>query len=220
MARAASIGALCLVPVACGGSSDADVLSQPTTTATASPVDVSATDAPTVDATQAAVDNTEPAETTPAPSGASFPAGAELAVSFTFTTQDGGGRVHNPYLAVWVEDADGNLVQTLALWTQQTSKGQRWLRDLRAWYQASGGSADTSVSGATRAPGDYTVVWDGTGLDGAPVAQGTYTVYVEGAREHGPYEVTSAELNIGTDGFTVTLPDNGELSALSATLSV
>lgn len=151
--------------------------------------------------------------------GAVFPDGAELAVSFTFEP-DGTGRgpARNPYIAVWVEDASGNLVDTISVWYAQGGKGDRWLDDLRSWYSASGGSADTTVVGATRAAGSYTVVWDGTDLDGNPVEQGQYVLYVEAAREHGPYEITSADLAIGDGTFSVTLDDQGELSNVSAEL--
>lgn len=45
-------------------------------------------------------------------------------------------------------------------------------------------------------------------------------LFVEAAREHGPYEITSTPITIGNDGFTVSLADNGELADLSATLTV
>jgi hypothetical protein len=109
-------------------------------------------------------------------------------------------------------------VQTISLWYEQSGKGARWLNELRGWYAASGGSATTS--GATRAAGSYSVVWDGTDLDGNLVAQGDYVLYVEAAREHGPYEITSTPITIDGSGFTVALGDEGELTAVSATLTV
>jgi len=120
---------------------------------------------------------------------------------------------------VWVEDASGNLVKTISLWFEQ-GKGARWLNDLRSWSSASGGEIDATASGSTRSAGSYSVAWNGQGANGAPVPAGTYTLFVEAAREKGPYEITSTPITIGKGGFTVALPDNGELSGLSATLAV
>lgn len=148
-------------------------------------------------------------------SGAVFPGGAELVVDFTYTS--GNGRTRNPYIAVWVEDADGNLVDTISLWYKQ-GKGEKWLADLRSWYAASDAGAEVSISGATRVAGSYTVAWDGTDLDGNPVARGDYNLYIESAREHGPHELTSASFTVGDEAFTLSLDDQGELTGASAEL--
>ncbi len=142
-----------------------------------------------------------------------------MVVDFTFSASSG-GRVHNPYIAVWVEDADGNLVQTISLWYEQSSKGPKYLNDLRGWLSASGGTIDSTTSGATRTAGSYSVAWDGTDMNGQPVAQGDYVLFVEAAREDGPYEITSSPIAITDAGFTVALADNGELTDLSATLTI
>ena len=141
-----------------------------------------------------------------------------MVVDFTFAAESS-GQVRNPYVAVWVEDADGNYVSTVAVWYEQSNKGMRYLDDLRAWIAASNGEVTSTSTGATRSPGTYSVVWDGTDIDGNLVAQGDYVLYVEAAREHGPYEITSAPITIGDAGFSVTLDDNGELVGLSATLT-
>ena len=141
-------------------------------------------------------------------------------MSFTFAPSSSGGRIENPYIAVWVEDSNGNLVKTISLWFEQSGKGTKYLSDLRQWNSASGQTVDAATSGATRVAGDYTVVWDGTDLTGEPVAQGEYVLYIEAAHEHGPYEITSTPITIGTDGFAVTLADNGELTGATAELSV
>lgn len=226
LARVLAAGAVVVVPAACGGSSDADVFSAAEATtddvtaddvnATASTV-VAATAAPaTASATVAATTAPAPAA---APAGATFPDTGELVVDFTYTPSDSGGRVRNPYVAVWVEDSTGAYVATVAVWYEQSNKGTRYLDDLRAWMTASNGAVSQTSTGATRSPGTYSVVWDGTDLDGNKIAQGDYVLYVEAAREHGPYEITSTPLTIGTEGFSVALPDNGELSALTATLT-
>lgn len=224
LARAAAVGALVVVPVACG-TSDAEVLSAPQTQSTESPVADTTAAAPatpdtTAPDTAAAAESTAQASSGQ-PSGDVVPAGAELAVNFSYTPSSNGGRVRNPYIAVWVEDLDGNLIQTVALWYEQSGKGQRWLDDLRTWTSAFGATGgEVTTSGATRSPGAYSVVWDTTGLDGSAVAQGTYVVYVESAREHGPHQITSTEITLGAEPASASLPDDGELTALSAAFSV
>jgi len=156
-----------------------------------------------------------------AAAGPAVPASTEMTVSFTYTANSTGGRVRNPYIAVWVEDKDGNLVQTISVWFLQSTKGKRWLNDLRSWYSvATQAGAEVTTSGATRPAGSYSVAWDGKGMDGKPVPQGEYVLYVESAREKGPYSITSTPITLGTEGVAVTLPDNGELNTLSATVTV
>ena len=51
-------------------------------------------------------------------------------------------------MAVWIEDADGNFVTTLALYHK--ANGDNWLNTLASWYAASGGT-DTTTSGTVPA---------------------------------------------------------------------
>ncbi len=147
-----------------------------------------------------------------------------LVVGFTYTADasagsgegggrgPGGGMVRNPYIAVWVEDADGNLVKTVSLWHLQNGQ-DRWLSELHRWYAASGG-VDTN-SGATRAAGSYTVAWDLTDSTGKAVADGTYVLCVEATREHGPYSLVTGRLSLTGSSLTQELDANGELSTVS-----
>ena len=242
LARQAALAALVLVPTlsSCGGTDDAAVFdsatSQPAastmpsdttdvaldaTTESTSTIDTTATtEAAGVTETTAPPTSEVVESTAAAPGNAVFPAAAELAVSFTFSPAASGERINNPYIAVWVEDLDGNLVKTISLWHEQSNKGQRWLTDLRQWAAVSSQTVDATTSGATRVAGDYSVTWDGTDLDGTPVAQGDYVMFIEAAREHGPYEITSTPITISGDGFSVMLDDNGELSNATAELRV
>lgn len=223
--RGVAIGAIVLAPgLACGGSSDEDVLANAsngtevtaTTAATATAATTVTTSGATDDTTAGAAGDTTVVDTSAA--SAVFPVGGEMVVDFAFTPASS-GRVENPYIAVWVEDLDGNLVQTISLWIKQSSKGTKWLSELRRWYSTSGGD-DTSMSSATRVAGSYSVVWDGTDLDGNAVAAGDYVIYIEAAREHGPYELLSQQVTIGADGFSVTVPGEGELTGASIDLVV
>lgn len=222
-----ALGALVLVPglASCGGDDDADVLgsgSSDTVAAagsTAAPADTTVAPADTTAATA----DTAAADTAAPASGATFPAGGELVVNFSYTSSESGGRVHNPYIAVWVEDADGEMIDTISLWMK--SDKAKYLRELTRFsegestYVDAGGDLD-AVTSATRQAGAYSVAWDGTGIDGSPVAQGSYFICIEAAREHGPYELIREAFTVGAEGFTQALADNGELGAASIELTV
>lgn len=145
-----------------------------------------------------------------------IPSSAEMLISFSYTATSTQGQVKNPYVAVWVEDSQGELIATIALWFLQSQKGLKWLSDLRRWYSVDGSqqSVDT-ISSATRTPGDYAVVWDGTGPSGSPVAAGDYFVCIEAAREHGPYSLIREQMTIGREDFDLVLADDGELADAS-----
>jgi thiamine biosynthesis lipoprotein ApbE len=130
----------------------------------------------------------------------------------------GGGRVHRPYVAVWIEDKDKFPIRTLALWHQKP----RWLPDLRAWYHADRVRAGVehseitpSVSSATRPPGKYTLKWDGKDNSGKPVKPGTYSVCIEAAREHGTYQILCREIDFNGTPKRVDLPGGTEIAAAS-----
>ena len=171
---------------------------------------------------------TSPATTTPtatkAASGTTaVPSGKELVVAFTFAPEDG-GRASNPFVAVWIEDLQGAALRTLYL-SFLPGKGLRWLPELRRWYQADQvrqitGGVDllATVSSATRLPGAYTVAWAGLSDDGTPLAPGEYVLCVEAAREHGPYSLVKGKMNVTADMAALKLPDNSELTGVSAAL--
>lgn len=215
---ALALGVLAGLPALAGcGSSDEEVFSNggdttptaPTTPTTAAPA-AAATEAPT--ATAAATDTTPAASTAPA-AGAALPDSAELQIDFTFTA-DGGGRVRNPYIAVWIEDLSGGLVRTVSLWYRADES--KYLRELTRWKTVDGSdnTLDT-ISSATKAAGSYSLVWDGTDTAGNRVAQGEYVVCIEAAREHGPYELVSSSVVLGASPFQQDLGNDGELTAAS-----
>jgi len=105
---------------------------------------------------------------------------------------------HKPYLAVWLEPVGGGPPRALAVWYDLKKRGNdpgtKWLADLRAWWRKGGRSmtmpAD-GVSGATRAPGQYTIPLP------ADVKPGQYVLNVEAARETGGRELVSVPLAAG-----------------------
>jgi len=157
--------------------------------------------------------------TTTAAAGGALPPDGELVVRFTYRADSVDGRARNPYIAVWVEDDDGELVDTLALWFLQSRKGSRWLPDLIRWSSVDGSETTVNaVSGATRRPGDYSLAWDGTDINGSPATQGEYFICIESAREHGPHSLIREPLTLSGRAFTTALPAHGELTNASVEL--
>ena len=147
---------------------------------------------------------------------AAQPALLPLTVNFTLLPPDA-GRYQRPYIAVWIEDAAGNPVRTLALWANLNGRGQRYVRELRRWYQDTqgGGGLSDTVSGPTRLPGQYSVVWDGKTDRGTPAGKGDYFVCLEYAREHGPYDLIRQPLTLGAAPFSKPLPPATEIGDVS-----
>ncbi len=104
---------------------------------------------------------------------------------------------HRPYVAIWLEPAAGGAPRTLAVWYDVKKAGNepgtKWLADLRAWWRKGGRSlampAD-GISGATRAPGQYSIPLP------ADLKPGAYVLNVEAARETGGRELVSVPLTV------------------------
>ncbi len=159
---------------------------------------------------------TAPATTTGNGAAAVAP-GQDLVIAFTYQQLPGGKNVP-PYIAVWIEDAAGSLVETVALWYQQFGRGERWLPDLRRWFGvdqqriAEGGSdVVAAVSGPTRQPGSYQVAWAGRVDGGATASAGTYHVCIESARERGPYSLVRQSVELKGSSIQIELPADNEL---------
>jgi hypothetical protein len=135
-------------------------------------------------------------------------------VSWTFSS--GGGMGRNPYMAVWVEDADGNFVKTIALYHK--ANGDNWLNSLSSWYAASG-ATDTTTSGTVPA-GSFTATWDGTTASGERAAQGDYYICIESAVEHGSESLVREKVTFGTSATQTTLTANGQITAAAVDYTV
>lgn len=126
-------------------------------------------------------------------------------------------RARRPFIAVWVEDKDGKLVKTLALWFNKP----RWVPDLKAWYRKHGQKeykepADMhSLGSATRPAGSYSLSWDGRNDDGELVDAGDYTIHVEAVREHGGYELLEQKLSCKRKGQKKDVKGSVELESAS-----
>jgi hypothetical protein len=122
----------------------------------------------------------------------------ELAINVELATVEG-MRVHRPFVAVWIMDGNKKPLRQLAVWFNKP----KWLPDLRSWYAAYGdtftagsNASVSSTSSATRAPGKYTLKWDGKDDAGNLVPDGKYTINVEAAREHGTHQFMTQEIDV------------------------
>lgn len=132
--------------------------------------------------------------------------------------QPEGRRYNRPYVAVWVEDADGKPVRTLSLWVNTSGRGPRWIRDLRRWFRGEqdrravdGGDLVATISSATRRSGEYSLVWNGRDDAGRPVDLGSYFVCIEAAREHGTYQLMRGEYTFAAKPFAAEMEGNVEI---------
>jgi len=150
----------------------------------------------------------------PADSPEPFPWGHENEVVVELQLRPGGGwHYARPYVAVWIEDAEGKPLRTLALW----GRDYRWLPYLRRWYYFHGRDRRLvyAVSRASRPPGRYRIVWDGRANDGRYVPTGRYIVNIEASREHGTYQLTRQMIEIGSEPFAFDTKGNYEVPRAS-----
>ena len=141
----------------------------------------------------------------------------ELAVDFEIAPQEG-YRYHRPYVAVYVETPEGKRVRTLSLWVNTSGRGPRYIRELRRWFsmardQEDAGGPDlvSTVSSATRLPGQYSVTWNGRDDRGNVVEQGSYRVVIEASREHGSYQLMQQDLTLTAKPVAADLSGNQEI---------
>lgn len=128
-------------------------------------------------------------------------------------------RYRRPFVAVWIEDAKGNTVRTLSVWSQVTRRGYNWVPNLKRWYRSMKKRSDANTpeeltktySSATRPAGRYSITWDGLDDNGKPVKEGEYTVCIEAAREHGTYQLMKKSYAIGSKPFWDRMVGNTEI---------
>ena len=128
-------------------------------------------------------------QASPTTKGGAWPTGFQVTLALTLKTPAPGGggkqRVKRPYVAVWIEDAEGKRVRTVAVWGNQP----KYMPDLREWWKVAREDREwaATITRATRSAGSHRVAWDGMDDKGAPLPTGTYTVVLEVNREHGTY---------------------------------
>lgn len=103
---------------------------------------------------------------------------------------------HRPYVAIWLESTQRKGLYNISLWHEQ----QDWLKDLRQWWRKLGRQGSNSldgVTGATRKPGRYQVVWQGKNSNGEKFPAGDYYLCIEAVREAGGRDFIRQKISLG-----------------------
>ncbi|MFO0876149.1 MAG: DUF2271 domain-containing protein [Gemmataceae bacterium] len=140
---------------------------------------------------------------------AAWPENREVGIALEVIKPASSRRYRRPYVAVWIEDADGTAVRTVAVW----GNASRWLPTMSGWWKVARGNGPLikAVTRATRAPGSYRIVWDGKDDAGKPLPRGTYTVKVEVHREHGKHLFQTGKIVCEDEDARITLEKNAEM---------
>jgi thiamine biosynthesis lipoprotein ApbE len=148
--------------------------------------------------------------------GSLWPAGYQVTLDLTLSAPAEGRRVKRPFVAVWVQDAQGKSVRTIAVWGNQ----RKYLPELHVWWRTAALPDMTwvaTVTRATRAAGHYRLEWDGLDDHGAPAPPGTYTICQEVNREHGTYAMSKGTIVCGPAPAQGTIPGTTEFDVTQVT---
>jgi len=102
---------------------------------------------------------------------------------------------HKPYVAMWVEAADGGKITNLAVWydtKHKDNEGTKWLKDVRQWWRRTGRELTLPADGLsspTRAPGNHQLKFDSAAKPLNELTPGSYQLVIEAAREVGGREL-------------------------------
>jgi hypothetical protein len=124
--------------------------------------------------------------------GTAHAAGLELTVEIPKLTVQ---EYHRPYIAIWIEDAEGKVAANLNVWYAtglKDQEGEKWLKDIRQWWRRTGRGLDLpldGVSGPTKPPGQNKVTFDASKGPLASLKPGGYKLIVEAKREVGGAEM-------------------------------
>jgi hypothetical protein len=143
-----------------------------------------------------AADGGRPADAAGAP--------APSEVVFRVTTLPQGGRYQPKNIgAIWIEDAQGEWVKTLALWA---AVRVRYLAAHRA-ANPTGNRVDAVTSGTLQEHTTHALTWDLTDADGNVVPDGDYQVRVEVTDKDAPGEQTAVDFTKSSDPVVVAPED-------------
>ena len=130
---------------------------------------------------------------------AAWPAGYHAILDYEIP-KPSSSNYHAPYVVIWVTDANRKLVRTLHVFGSH----DKWIDSNYVWWKRYGrimSNLDT-VAKPSRAPGRYTVDWDGKDDAGQRVAQGKYTLHIEAAREHGGHSYQTFDIDAAPKSST------------------
>ncbi|WP_353409653.1 DUF2271 domain-containing protein [Pseudoteredinibacter isoporae] len=123
------------------------------------------------------------------------------------------GDYERPYAAVWIANSKNKPQRVVQLWYED----ERWLKDLKYFWRRvlrKDEHAADGVTGATKGPGVYSLLWDGLDNKGKDLPSGHYKLCAEVAREHGGHNAKCLTFDWPL-GQKSELKLEGELSQLS-----
>lgn len=150
-------------------------------------------------------------------SGNAWPKGYAALVDYEVPKIEA-GNYRAPYVAIWVTDADKQLVRTLV----HLGNDPKWLDSNYMWWRRFGRkmTAVDTVTQPTRKPGRYSVQWDGLDAEGQRVPQGRYVIHIEATREHGGHTYQSFDVELGAQSVEQVIQPKDELGALKLAFGV
>jgi len=130
--------------------------------------------------------------------------GRRLEISFSYSKQR---LVASSQFAFWVEDMNGNYIDTLYV-TQWTAQGGYSYRPLSipVWVSTAlpsemNASEIDAISGATPGNGNYVVSWDFTDRNGNPVTGMQFRYFIEATMNNNDDVIYTGIITIGTESW-------------------
>jgi thiamine biosynthesis lipoprotein ApbE len=149
----------------------------------------------------------------PAQEKALWPEGHQVTITLDLAEKPPGKSYRRPYVAVWIENAEGKPVRMIEAW----GRSKKYTPTLTAWWSFAKDNPERvkAVSRATRAGGRYALAWDGRDDAGKPLPPGTYAVRVEVHREHGSHiKDMAAKIECGERPATAEIKPNTEVGGV------
>ncbi len=125
-------------------------------------------------------------------------------LTFDVTPIDNNGdRSPAHVMAVWIEDAQGNFIKTIA------RIGSSRYKYLYSWMGSSdnGNVVDALTSATFNSWDNMSFFWDSTDTSSQLVAQGDYNLWIEYTTAHAQGPKYSIPFTIGSDNVEITPPD-------------
>jgi thiamine biosynthesis lipoprotein len=150
---------------------------------------------------------------------AGWPKGNRLSLSLTITDRTGaaGGRglgraFKRHYVAVWAENTASKVVRVIAFWADQ----EKYFGELSIFFNRSRSDLKrmASLARATRLPGRYDLLWDGTDDRGMPAPAEAYKIVVETNQEGGSYAKQSGSILCGDNPAEIRLASTVNFEAI------
>ena len=130
-------------------------------------------------------------------------------ISFELPYQESRGRYREPFVAIWLETAEGKPRSSIKVLYNRA----RWLPDLSDWWEVLGFKAThrlDAMSGATRGPGSFVVEWDGLDSADRELEAGDWLLAIEVARQHGGRESLRVPIQLHMGEFSAEANGSGE----------